>query len=34
MNQNISSATSNFEKTLNPEQFDQLVEAILAGNGT
>ncbi|RDH48750.1 heterocyst differentiation protein, partial [Mastigocladus laminosus WC112] len=31
MNQNISSATSNFEKTLNPEQFDQLVEAILAG---
>ncbi|MER3588973.1 MAG: heterocyst differentiation protein [Mastigocladus sp. ERB_26_1] len=31
MNQNVSSATSNFEKTLNPEQFDQLVEAILAG---
>lgn len=31
MNQNISTATSNFEKTLNPEQFDQLVEAILAG---
>ncbi|NWF62455.1 MAG: HetP family heterocyst commitment protein [Fischerella sp.] len=31
MNQDIPSNISNLEKTLNSEQFDQLVEAILAG---
>ncbi|MCX7596479.1 MAG: HetP family heterocyst commitment protein [Fischerella sp.] len=31
MNQDIASNNSNLEKTLNSEQFDQLVEAILAG---
>jgi hypothetical protein len=31
MNQEISSISNNFNKKINPEQFDQIVEAILAG---
>ncbi len=31
MNQDISSINSNFNKKINPEQLDQIVEAILAG---
>ena len=31
MNQNNSGISSNFDKAINPEQFDQVVEAILAG---
>ncbi len=31
MNQDISVTSSNLEKTIKPQQFDQLVEAILAG---
>jgi len=31
MNQNISGIGSNFKKPVNPQQFDQIVEAILAG---
>ncbi|MEA5516038.1 HetP family heterocyst commitment protein [Nodularia sp. UHCC 0506] len=31
MNQNISGISSNFNKAVNPQQFDQIVEAILAG---
>ncbi|MEA5505598.1 HetP family heterocyst commitment protein [Halotia wernerae UHCC 0503] len=31
MNQEISSINSNFNKKINPEQFDQIVEAILGG---
>ncbi|MGD1875096.1 MAG: HetP family heterocyst commitment protein [Mastigocoleus sp.] len=31
MNQDISGLSRNLEKTLNPEQFDQVVEAILSG---
>lgn len=31
MNQEISSINSNVNKKINPEQFDQIVEAILGG---
>ena len=31
MNQNNPGVSSNFDKGINPEQFDQVVEAILAG---
>ncbi len=31
MNQNIPGISSNFNKAVNPQQFDQIVEAILAG---
>ncbi len=31
MNQDISGISSNFSKPMNPQQFDQIVEAILAG---
>jgi hypothetical protein len=31
MNQDISGITSSLDKAINPEQFDQVVEAILAG---
>lgn len=31
MNQNMSGISSNFNKGVNPQQFDQIVEAILAG---
>jgi len=31
MNLDISGNTSNLDKKINPEQFDQVVEAILAG---
>jgi hypothetical protein len=31
MNKNLPGISSNFDKTINPEQFDQVVEAILAG---
>ncbi len=31
MNQNHSGISSNFDKAIKPEQFDQVVEAILAG---
>jgi hypothetical protein len=31
MNQDISGNSSNLEKKINPEQFDQVIEAILAG---
>ncbi len=31
MNQDIPGISSNLDKTINPEQFDQVVEAILAG---
>lgn len=31
MNQDISNLSSNLKKTIHPEQFDQVVEAILAG---
>lgn len=31
MNQDIPSNSSNFNQKINPEQFDQIVEAILAG---
>jgi hypothetical protein len=31
MNQNISGISSNYNKAMNPQQFDQIVEAILAG---
>lgn len=31
MNQNIPGISSNFNKAMNPQQFDQIVEAILAG---
>lgn len=31
MNQDISGLSSNLNKTIHPEQFDQVVEAILAG---
>lgn len=31
MNQDVPGASNNFNKKINPEQFDQVVEAILAG---
>lgn len=31
MNQDIAGISNNFNKKINPEQFDQIVEAILAG---
>ncbi len=31
MNQNIPGISSNFNQAVNPQQFDQIVEAILAG---
>ncbi|MEA5594333.1 HetP family heterocyst commitment protein [Rivularia sp. UHCC 0363] len=31
MNQDLSGISSNLDKTIHPEQFDQVVEAILAG---
>ena len=31
MNQDISGISKNFSKPMNPQQFDQIVEAIIAG---